>query len=169
MLLYSKTDIADRVGELARDISRDYSDKELVVIGILKGAFVFLADLVRSLTVPVTIDFLGLSSYGLGSQSSRRMTVTKDFQIPIRGKHVLVVEDILDSGLSVEFALKMIREREPASLRLCALVDKRELRIVPVAADYVGFGLDRGFVVGYGMDYAECYRHMPEIYRLDFE
>lgn len=168
-LLYSRAEITDRVGELAREINRDYPHRELVVIGILKGVFVFLADLIRDLAMPVVVDFVGLSSYGLGSESSHQISMTKDLQVSIGGKDVLVVEDILDTGLSVEFVLRMVREQKPASVRLCVLIDKEERRMVPVTAEYVGFKLARGFIVGYGIDYAERYRHLPEIYRLELK
>lgn len=164
VLLYTREEIAERVRELAKAISRDYQDKELILVGILKGAFVFLADLIRHLTVPVTVDFIGLSSYGLGSKSSGEVVLTKDLQIPIEGRDVLVVEDILDTGLTTDLILKQLQERKLASLKLCTLIDKRERRRVPVAVDYVGFELDKGFVVGYGIDYAEQHRHLPDIY-----
>lgn len=165
-LLYSKTQLAGRVDQLADMINRDYQGKELVVVGILKGTFVFLADLVRCLKLPIIVDFVGTSSYGLGSQPSHQITLTKDIQVSVQGKHVLIVEDILDTGLTANFVLNLLKQREPASLRLCALIDKKERRIVPVTADYVGFELEEGFVVGYGIDYAERYRHLPNVYRL---
>lgn len=168
-LLYSREEVAGRVEELAEEISRDYAGRELVIVGILKGTFVFLADLIRCLKVPVVVDFVGLSSYGLGSESSQQVALTKDLQVSIEGEDVLVVEDILDTGLTVDFVMKFLRERRPASLKLCALIDKRERRIVPVAVDYVGFELDKGFVVGYGIDYAERYRHLPDIHRIELE
>jgi hypoxanthine phosphoribosyltransferase len=167
--LYSRWEIANRVEELAEAMNRDYEGKKLVMVGILKGAFVFLADLIRCLKVPSVVDFVGLSSYGLANQSSQQIVLTKDLQVSIEGRDVLVVEDILDTGLSVDFVLKHLRERRPGSLRLCALIDKPERRIVPVAADYVGFKLDRGFVAGYGIDYAERYRHLPDIHRVEFD
>jgi len=166
-LLYSKEEIASRVKELARTISQDYAGKELILVGILRGTFVFLADLIRLLEVPAIVDFIGISSYGLGTQSSQQIRLTKDLQVPIEGKDVLIVEDILDTGLTVDFVLKFLRARRPASLRVCALVDKAERRLVDVALDYVGFKLDKGFIVGYGIDCAERYRWLSDIYRID--
>ena len=166
--LYSRREIAERVAGLAEAISCDYANKELVMVGILKGAFVFMADLIRCLKVPSVVDFVGLSSYGLGNQPSQQIVLTKDLQVSVEGKDVLIVEDILDTGLSVDFVQKYLRERRAGSLRLCALIDKTERRIVPLAVDYVGFKLDKGFVVGYGIDYAERYRHLPDIHRVEF-
>ncbi len=166
--LYSRSEIAERVEGLAEAISCDYANKELVMVGILKGAFVFLADLIRCLKVPSVVDFVGLSSYGLGNQPSQQIILTKGLQVSVEGKDVLIVEDILDTGLSVDFVQKYLRERRAGSLRLCALIDKTERRIVPVAVDYVGFKLDKGFVVGYGIDYAERYRYLPDIHRVEF-
>lgn len=168
-LLYSRSEIATRVEKLAGEIHRDYAGKEIVLIGILRGTFVFLADLVRQLKLPIILDFVGLSSYGLGAESTQKITLTKDLQVEIEGKDVLVVEDILDTGLTVDFVLKFLREKRPASVKVCALIDKRERRVVSVDVDYVGFRLDRGFVVGYGIDYAERYRNLPEIYRLEID
>lgn len=167
-LLYSRSEIADRVADLAQAIDRDYGASEIVIVGILRGTFVFLADLVRQLTAPVVIDFVGTSSYGSLSESSQRISVTKDLQVAVEGKQVLAVEDILDTGLTLDFVVKFLRARGPASVRTCVLIDKRERRVIPVAADYVGFRLDRGFVVGYGIDFADRYRQLPEIYRLEF-
>jgi hypoxanthine phosphoribosyltransferase len=166
--LYSRSEIAERVEGLAEAISCDYANKDLVMVGILKGAFVFMADLIRCLRVPIVVDFVGLSSYGFGNQPSQHIVLTKGLLVSIEGKDVLVVEDILDTGLSVDFVQKYLRERRAGSLRLCALIDKTERRIVPVAVDYVGFKLDKGFVVGYGIDYAERYRHLPDIHRVEF-
>jgi hypoxanthine phosphoribosyltransferase len=168
-LLYSRTEIADRVKELSEAINRDYAQKELVLVGILRGTFVFLADLIRHLKVPAVVDFIGVWSYGVGTQSSQQIRLTKDPQVPIEGKDVLVVEDILDTGLTLDFVLKFLGNRQPASLKVCALVDKSERRLVHVPVHYIGFKLDRGFVVGYGIDYAERYRWLSDIYRLEFE
>lgn len=168
-LLYSRNEIAARVEQLAGEIYRDYAGKEIVLIGILRGTFVFLADLVRQLRLPIILDFVGLSSYGLGAESSQKITLTKELQVAVEGKDLLVVEDILDTGLTVDFVLKFLNRRRPASVKVCTLIDKRERRVVPVRVDYVGFNLDKGFVVGYGIDYAERYRNLPEIYRLEID
>jgi hypoxanthine phosphoribosyltransferase len=167
-LLYDRNEIANRVAGLAEAINSDYADGELVVVGILKGTFVFLADLIRHLRVPLVVDFVGVSSYGFGNHSSQQITITKDLQISIEGKDVLLVEDILDTGLTLDFVLKLLWARQPASVRVCAFLDKRERRSVPVTPDYTGFELHTGFVVGYGIDYAERYRHLPDIHRLEF-
>ncbi|MBI2359746.1 MAG: hypoxanthine phosphoribosyltransferase [Deltaproteobacteria bacterium] len=166
-LLYSRQAIAERVRALAEAINSDYADKELVLVGILRGTFVFLADLIRLIKVPVTVDFIGVSSYGLGTESSQQIALTKDVQIPVTGKHVLVVEDILDTGLTVDFVLRSLRQRQPASLRVCALIDKKERRLIDVPVDYVGFDLKSGFVAGYGIDCAERYRSLPDIYLVE--
>ncbi len=163
-LLYTREEIAKQVAKLAEEISDDYREKDLVLVGILKGAFLFLADLIRYLTVPAMVDFIGLSSYGFGREPSDEIILTKDLQLTIEGRDVLVVEDILDTGLTTDLAMKRLQTRRPASLKLCALIDKRERRKVPVTVDYVGFTLDHGFVVGYGIDYAERYRHLPDLY-----
>lgn len=167
--LYSRDQVQERVRELARAIRRDYQGRQLVVVGVLKGAFMFMADLIRVLHLPLTLDFVGLSSYGPRTESTGTPTVTKPLELPIEGKDVLVVEDILDTGLSMKVLLDYLRARAPGSVRLCALIDKRERRTESVPVDYVGFELPGGFVVGYGIDYAERYRYLPEIYRVEFE
>lgn len=169
VLLYSRDQIEDRVRELAQVIRRDYDGRELVVVGVLKGAFVFMADLLRALRLPVTLDFVGLSSYGSRTESSGSPTVTRPLGLPVVGKDILVVEDILDTGLSMRALLDYLRAQAPRSVRICALIDKRERRSESVPADYVGFELPGGFVVGYGIDYAEKYRYLPEVYRVEFE
>ncbi len=162
--LYSAEDIRRRVAELAAAIRADAGEDELVLVGILKGAFVFLADLVRALGVPAKVDFVRVASYGERTESAGRVAITKDVELDLAGRDVVVVEDILDSGLTARVLLDHLAHRRPRSLRLCALVDKREHRRAPVEADYVGFTLERGFIVGYGIDYAERYRHLPAIY-----
>lgn len=167
-LLYSRAEILERVAEIAENINRDYRDKSLLIVGILRGTFIFLADLIRQLKVEAEVDFIGISTYGLGRRSSQQITLTKDLQVPVSGKDVLIVEDILDTGLTVDFVLKFLHQRQPASLKVCVLIDKKERRVLDVPVEYVGFDLDRGFVVGYGIDFAERYRWLSEIYRLDF-
>lgn len=163
-LLYTREEIAGRVRALASAIDRDYAGADLVLVGILKGAFVFLADLIRELKVPPTVDFIGLSSYGQGTAPSGHVRLTKDLGLDIRGRDVLVVEDILDTGETLARLLETLRARGPRTLRTCLLIDKRYRRRVPVPVDYCGFVLDEGFVVGYGIDYAERYRHLPAIH-----
>jgi hypoxanthine phosphoribosyltransferase len=162
-ILFPKVVIEQRVGELAEQISHDYEGKELLIVGILNGAFVFMADLIRRLDVPCRVDFVRLASYGCGSVSSGDVRITKDLETPIAGRDVLIVEDIVDSGLTLSRLMEILRERQPASLRVCALLDKRERRRVPFAADYVGFVIADRFVVGYGLDYDEKFRFLPDV------
>jgi len=165
--LYSEQAIRRRVEELAAAIRADAGEGEPILVGILKGAFVFLADLLRALGRPARVDFVRVASYGERAESSGRVAITKDVELDLAGQDVVVVEDILDSGLTARVILDHLGHRHPRSLRLCALVDKRARRRVPVEADYVGFQLDRGFIVGYGIDYAERFRHLPAIYTVE--
>ena len=166
--LFSSREIQKRVGELARTLSRDYRGRELVLIGVLNGAFIFLADLVKRMTIPVQIDFVRLSSYGSGSESQGRIQVIKSTEFPLAGKAVLIVEDIIDTGLTLDFLCRSLKEQNPESIHICALVDKSERRKLPVSIDYTGFVVPSGFIVGYGLDYNERYRQLPAIYRLKF-
>lgn len=167
VLLYSRDQIARRVSELARVISADYADADLVLIGILRGAFVFLADLIRQLTVPVVIDFVGAASYGSRTETSGQVAITKGAQVPLSGRDLLLVEDIEDTGVTLQAIRNKLKELGPRSIKVCTLIDKRERRLVDVPVDYVGFKVDRGFIVGYGIDYAEQYRYLPDIYRVE--
>lgn len=162
-ILISKPEIDDRVQRLADEISRDYEGKELVLIGILKGAFVFMADLIRCLRIPCEVDFVRLASYGTGTVSTGNIMITKDIETQIRGRDVLIVEDIVDTGLTLAFLIDKLKEREPESLRVCVLLDKKERRKVPFEAEYVGFDIPDRFVVGYGLDFNEMYRFLPDI------
>jgi hypoxanthine phosphoribosyltransferase len=166
-LLFSRKEIAAQVARLAREISAEYAGKKLVLVGVLKGAFVFLADLVRELTIPAGIEFVRIASYGAKKESCGTIQVTKDVEIPLEGKDVLVVEDIVDTGLSLTFLMDHLRQHHPASLRLCALVDKKARREVAVHVDYTGFTIEDGFIVGYGIDFNEHYRALPEIFVVD--
>lgn len=163
----SRAEIAQHVNTLARRISRDYAEKDLVVIGILKGAFIFLADLVRELTIPVEIDFVRLASYGSDTSSSGHIQITKEIELDISGRHVLIVEDIVDSGLTIAYLLDHLKQFRPKSIRLCALIDKTERREVKISTHYVGHLVEHGFLVGYGLDFDEKYRALPEIYHLE--
>ncbi|MFQ5847919.1 MAG: hypoxanthine phosphoribosyltransferase [Candidatus Methylomirabilales bacterium] len=167
VLLYSRDTIARRVQELAAAISADYAGRDVVLIGILRGAFVFLADLIRHLTIPVAVDFIGALSYGCRAETKGQVTITKDLQIPVTGRDVLLVEDIEDTGITLQSILDAVRARGPRSVRVCTLIDKQERRRADVQVDYVGFAVSRGFIVGYGIDYAEQYRHLPDIYRIE--
>jgi hypoxanthine phosphoribosyltransferase len=166
-VLYSKEDISRCVSELAERISRDYRDSDLVLIGVLKGAFIFMADLVRNLKVPCLIDFIRAASYGSSSVTSGEVKILKDIETDIRGRDVLIVEDIIDTGITLKGLVQTLREREPKSLRVCALIDKRLRRRVIFEADYVGFSLDDGFLVGYGLDFNEMSRFHPEVYVIE--
>ena len=163
----SRAEIAQHVSTLAWRISQDYAEKDLVVIGILKGAFIFLADLVRELTIPVEIDFVRLASYGSDTSSSGHVQITKEIELDISGRHVLIVEDIIDSGLTIAYLLDYLKQFRPKSIRLCALIDKTERREVKISTHYVGHVVERGFLVGYGLDFDEKYRALPEIYHLE--
>ena len=155
-----------RVKELAGQISTDYSDREPIVLGVLNGAVFFFADLVREMTIPLKIDFIRAASYGSGTSSSGSVRLTKDLEIPIENKPVILVEDIVDTGLTVTKILKILRERGPESVKVCALIDKLERRSMDVVIDYCGFQVKEGFLIGYGLDYNEQYRYLPDIYTM---
>jgi hypoxanthine phosphoribosyltransferase len=163
-LLYSRAFIAEQVERLAQEISRDYTDREILLIGVLKGSFLFFADLVRAITSPTVIDFVRLASYGSETQSSGIVEMRKDLELSIKGCDVIIVEDIIDSGLTLESLYHRLQLREPRTLRVCTLIDKRARREVDIEADYVGIRMDDGFIVGYGLDYDERYRNLPDIY-----
>src|SRR5579875_1539544 len=162
-VLFSREQIAERVAELGRQIDRDYAGENIVLLGVLKGAAIFLADLARHITVPNTFDFVAVSSYGKGQKTSGAVKLIKDVDQPIEGKNVIVVEDILDTGLTLDFLKKLFAQHRPRSLRIAALLDKPSRRLVKIDADYVGFSIPNKFVVGYGMDYAERFRNLPDI------
>ncbi|NPB03178.1 MAG: hypoxanthine phosphoribosyltransferase [Thermotogae bacterium] len=160
-------EIKSRVKELAQRINTDYIGKEPLLIGVLKGAFIFLADLVRYLDIPVKIDFLAVSSYGQSTQSSGEVRLIKDLDHPIEGEDVLIVEDILDTGLTLSYIVRLLKDRNPASLRTVVLLDKPEARKVEFEADYVGFKVPSVFLVGYGLDAGERYRNLPYITEIE--
>ncbi len=166
-LLYSREDVAIAVRRLATQISIDFAGKDLLVIGVLKGAVVFLSDLIREMSIPLEIDFIGFSSYGNEMTSCGEAKVTAYPTTSIENRHVLVVEDIVDTGLCIEALMKYLGERTPASLKLCALLEKPSRRLTTVAIDYLGFTVPDKFVVGYGLDYSQHYRHLPQIYTLE--
>ena len=166
-LLYSRTQIQQRVTELAKAIADDYPGPGLVVVGVLNGAVVFLADLLRAFRQDVRLGFVSVSSYGTSAESSGAPAIQIQSDLPVVGEDVLIVEDILDTGLSMTLLCQAIQARSPASLRICVLIDKRQRRLHAVKTDYVGFELSSGFVVGYGMDYAERYRSLPDIFSID--
>ena len=162
-LLLNEEKITHRVRELGAQITADYQGRRLHLVGILKGAWVFLADLVRHIDLEVTVDFLGIASYGSGTTTSGQVKITKDLDQSIEGLDVLAVEDILDTGLTFTYLQKMLTARKPRSLKLVALLDKAERRIMPVHADYVGFTIPDLFVVGYGLDYGQKYRQLRDV------
>jgi len=162
-VLFSPEQLNARVGELAEQINADYAGREILLISVLRGSFVFMADLIRRLTLPCQVDFMSVSSYGSGTTSSGQVQITKDLSSDITGMHVLVVEDILDSGNTLYYLLHLLEHRHPASVRLCTLLDKPDRRVKPIQADYTGFSIPDAFVVGYGLDYAERYRNLPYI------
>ena len=162
-VLFNEEQLKTRVAEIAAQIDKDYEGKEPLLISILRGSFVFMADLVRQIHVPCTVDFMAVSSYGSGTVSSGQVKIVKDLSEPIEGKDILVVEDILDSGNTLSYLLKLLEARHPASIRLCTLLDKPERRTKPVAVQYSGFSIPDEFVVGYGLDYDEKYRNLPYI------
>ena len=162
-ILFTEEQLKARVAQLAEQINRDYEGKELMLISVLRGSFIFMADLVRQITVPCKVDFMAVSSYGKGTVSSGQVQITKDRSEDITGQHLLVVEDILDSGNTLSYLLEILWARRPASIRLCTLLDKPERRVKPVKLDYAGFSIPDAFVVGYGLDYDEHYRNLPYI------
>ena len=162
-VLFSEEELRRRVAEIAAEIDRDYAGKEPLLVSVLRGSFVFMADLCRRIDLPCTIDFMSVSSYGSGTSSTGQVQITKDLSGDISGKHILVVEDILDSGNTLSYLLKLLEQRKPASIRLCTLLDKPERRVKPVEVHYSGFTIPDAFVVGYGLDYAEHYRNLPYI------
>ena len=156
-VLFTQEELEKRVRELAAQITADYQGKEIILISVLRGSFVFMADLCRSIDLDCTVDFMAVSSYGSGTSSTGQVQITKDLSGDISGKHVIVVEDILDSGNTLSYLLKLLEQRKPASIRLCTLLDK------PEEVSYSGFTIPDAFVVGYGLDYAEHYRGLPYI------
>lgn len=165
--LFLRVEIDATVSRLAAEITRDYQDKCPVLIGILKGVFIFMADLVRHLDFPLEVDFVRLSSYGSGRQTSGKVQVVQGLDSSIKGKDIIVVEDIIDTGTTLAFLMDYLKEKEPSSLRLCALADKPSRRQIPVVIDYLGFTVPDKFLVGYGLDCDERYRNLPDICYLE--
>jgi len=166
-ILYTEEQVNKRVHELAKQIEEDYRGKTPLLVSILKGSFIFMADLVRNLDIDCTIDFMIVSSYGKKSKSTGAVKIIKDLDIDIEGKHILLVEDILDSGLTLSYIKRILEAKKPASVRICTLLDKPDRRTAAITADYTGFVIPDEFVVGYGLDYAEKYRNFPSIGVLD--
>ena len=161
--LIKREEIEKKIEEIAREIKREYRDKNPLLVGVLKGSFIFLSDLVRKLDFPLEVDFVEVSSYGKGTTSSGNIKVKKGVRENIRGRHVIIVEDIVDTGLTTSHLIKSLLRKKPASLKLCALLSKPERRKVPVKIDFLGFEVPDKFVVGYGLDLGEKYRNLPDI------
>ena len=166
-VLIDEAALGERVAALGREISSDYAGRELLLVGVLKGAVFFMADLMRSLTVPCEVDFMAISSYGTASTSSGVVRILKDLDIPIERRDVLIVEDIIDSGLTLSYLRRTLEARGPSSLEVCALLTKPARREIDVPVRYVGFEIPDCFVIGYGLDFAERYRNLPYVATLD--
>jgi hypoxanthine phosphoribosyltransferase len=162
-VLIDEERLQTRIRELGRELSADYKGRELLLVGVLKGAVFFMADLMRSISVPCEIDFMAISSYGASTDSSGVVRILKDLDINIENRHVLVVEDIIDSGLTLSYLLRNLESREPATLEICALLTKPSRREIDVPVKYVGFEIPNKFVIGYGLDFAERYRNLPYV------
>jgi hypoxanthine phosphoribosyltransferase len=162
-ILLTSEKIQAKVIELGEELTTDYQGKNLLLLGTLKGAVPFIADLARAINLPLEIDYMAISSYGNSTQSSGVVRILKDLEGPVQNKHVLIVEDIVDSGLTLHYLMDVLRQRKPLSLRVCALLDKLRERVKPVELDYTGFRIPNQFVVGYGLDYAQRYRNLPYI------
>ena len=162
-ILVSEQQLRDKVAELGAAISRDYAGRDLLLVSILKGAVVFYADLARAMDLRLKMDFMGISSYGDAQKTSGIVRITKDVDTSITGKHVIIAEDIMDSGLTLSYLLRLLRERKPASVRICCLLDKPERRECDITPDYCGFIIPNRFVVGYGLDYMGLYRNLPYV------
>jgi hypoxanthine phosphoribosyltransferase len=168
-ILIDEASLQARVAELGEEVSTDYAGRDLLLIGVLKGAVFFMADLMRELTVPCEIDFMAISSYGASTDSSGVVRILKDLDINIEGRHVLVVEDIIDSGLTLSYLMRNLEARNPSSLEVCALMTKPDRREIEVPVRYIGFEIPNRFVVGYGLDFGERYRNLPYVGVLDEE
>ena len=168
-ILITGEEIKKKIMELGSRISRDYKNKNLVLIGVLRGAVIFMADLARAISIPLIFDFIAISSYGAATKSSGVVRILKDLDINIEGKDVLIVEDIVDTGLTLDYLLRMLKSRKPASLKVCALLTKNARRKVNLKINYSGFDIPNKFVVGYGLDYAGKYRNVPYVFTLNPE
>jgi hypoxanthine phosphoribosyltransferase len=166
-ILVTNEDLKRRVAELGAEVSRDYGDRDLFMVGILKGAVLFLADLMRHVSVPCEIDFMAVSSYGSQTDSSGVVRILKDLDAPIEGRHVLIVEDIIDSGLTLQYLMRNLKARRPASLEVCSLLTKPERLRVELSPRYVGFEIPNRFAIGYGLDHAQRYRNLDYVAALN--
>ena len=168
-VLFSEEEVDARIREIGEQISKDYEGKEVHMIFVLKGGTFFMCELAKRITVPVSLDFMSVSSYGNGTQSSGVVKIVKDLDETIMGKDVIVVEDIIDSGRTLSYLMELLRDRKPKSLRLCTLLDKPDRRVVDVDIDYTGFQIPDEFIVGYGLDYAQKYRNLPYVGIVEFD
>ena len=166
-ILIERDEIAKAVNRLAREIESDYRDKQPLLVSVLKGAFIFTADLVRQMDLPLELDFVRLSSYGPSRESSGKVRIAQGVRTPVKGRDVLVVEDIVDTGITISFLLDYLKSKQPASLKVCTLTDKPSRRRVPVPIDYRGFTVPNKFIVGYGLDCDQEFRNLPDIYTLE--
>lgn len=166
-ILFSREEIADRVRGLGQEISKDYGNKELVVISLLRGSFIFTADLVREITIPVEVDFMTTSSYGHSEESSGIVEIVHDIRTDIKDRDVLIVDDIMDSGYTLEKVVEYLRGKSPRSLKICVLLDKPSRRKIDLSPDYIGFNIPDVFIVGYGLNYGDHYRNIPYIFTFD--
>jgi len=166
-VLFSRERIATEVKRLAQEISQDYGDQEVMLVGVLKGSFLFIADLIRELETPAIVDFVRLASYGSGTQTSGIIEFRKELEMPIKDRHVIIVEDIVDSGYTLECLFNKLLLQNPRSLKICTLIDKRARREVDIEADYIGISMEDGFIIGYGLDHDEKYRDLPDIYLVE--
>ena len=160
-ILVQRDELEHRVRELAAEVSRDYADRDLLLVGVLKGAVFFLSDLMRNIEIPCEVDFMAVASYGSATNSSGVVRILKDLDVPIEGRDVLIVEDIVDSGLTLQYLMRTLRARNPASLEVCALLTKPDRREVDMPIRYVGFEIPNRFAIGYGLDHAERFRNLP--------
>lgn len=166
-ILFSRERIATEVKRLGQEISQDYGDQEVMLVGVLKGSFLFIADLIRELETPAVVDFVRLASYGSGTQTSGIIEFRKELEMPIKDRHVIIVEDIVDSGYTLECLFNKLLLQSPRSLKICTLIDKRARREVDIEADYIGISMEDGFIIGYGLDHDEKYRDLPDIYLVE--
>ena len=166
-ILHSRDAIATQVKRLAAEISSDFSGEDVLLICVLKGSFLFFADLVREISVPIVVDFVRLASYGSETQSSGIVEIRKDVEMSLKNKNVIIIEDIIDSGLTIETLYHRLEQRNPKSLKVCTLIDKRGRREVEFEAEYIGFTMEHGFIIGYGLDLDERYRNLSEIYLIE--
>ena len=166
-ILFSRDKIAAEIKRLGQEITRDYGDQEIMLVGVLKGSFLFIADLIRQIESPSVVDFVRLASYGSGTQTSGIIEFRKELEMPIRNRDVIIIEDIVDSGYTLEALYNKLLLQQPRSLKICTLIDKRARREVEIEADYIGISMEDGFIIGYGLDHDERYRNFPDIYLVE--